>query len=241
VSTSPKPSYGIDAPGVIRNLFIAGAVCFIVPIFIPVIKIGALSIDVSWLFWSAAYISLSGFLMLFYSLYGKYKHRDRIINMITWKGDEQVLDIGTGKGLLMIGAAKKLTTGKSTGIDIWNAEDLTGNNIGNALQNAEIEGVEEKVVIKNENVMSMSFVDDSFDIILSNLCLHNIYNKDGRNTACNEIARVLKKGGTGIISDFRHVREYKLNFDQLGLQTTLHSPNYLTTFPPLKILVIKKG
>jgi arsenite methyltransferase len=235
-----RVNYGVDAPGVIRNLLIAGAITIIISFVFPVVKIGSVSIDISWLFWTGAYLSLSGFLMLGYSLFGKFKHRDRMLNLINWTGDEQVLDIGTGKGLLMIGAGKKITTGKSIGIDIWNVEDLSGNNIDNALKNAELEGVKDKIEIKNENAMAMSFADNSFDVILTNLCLHNIYNKEGRNTACKEISRVLKKTGVGIISDFRHVKEYKSNFDQLGLQTTLLSANYLSTFPPLRILVIKK-
>ena len=179
--------------------------------------------------------------MLIYSLHGKFRHRDRMLNIYNWKGDEQVLDIGTGKGLLMIGAAKRLTTGKATGIDIWNEQDLSGNKIENALKNAAIEGVENKIEVKNENVMLMSFADNSFDVIVSNLCLHNIYNKDDRETACKEIARVLKKGGTTIISDFRHVKNYKNSFEQLsGFQTTSYGTSYFTTFPPLSILVVKK-
>ncbi|HEY4197331.1 MAG TPA: class I SAM-dependent methyltransferase [Mucilaginibacter sp.] len=235
-----RVSYGVDAPGVIRNLFIAAAACFIVPLFIPQIKFGNVVIDITWLFWSGLYFSLSPSLMLIYSLYGKFKHRDRMLDLISWKGDEQVLDIGTGKGLLMIGAAHKLTTGKSIGIDIWNNEDLSGNTIENALKNAGIEGVRNKISIENENAMHMSFADNSFDVVLSNLCLHNIYNKEGRNKACVEIGRVLKIGGTAVISDFRHVKEYKQNFDKLGLQTKLFTANYLTTFPPLRILLIKK-
>src|SRR5271169_3703487 len=105
-------------------------------------------------------------LIVLYMKVEKFRHHDRMLNMLAWKGDEQVLDIGTGRGLLMIGAAKKLTTGKSTGIDIWNAEDLTGNNIENALKNAEIEGVSDKISIENENAMEMSFTDNSFDIIV---------------------------------------------------------------------------
>ena len=88
--------------------------------------------------------------------------------------------------------------------------------------------------------MHMGFADSSFDVILTNLCLHNIYNKEGRADACKEISRVLKHGGTAVISDFRHVKQYKSNFDQLGLQTQLFWPNYLTTFPPLRILVVMK-
>jgi ubiquinone/menaquinone biosynthesis C-methylase UbiE len=151
-----------------------------------------------------------------------------------------VLDVGTGRGLLMIGAAKKLTTGKSTGIDIWNAEDLTKNNMENTMNNAVLEAVKDRVEIKNDNAMSMSFADGTFDVVISNLCLHNIYNADGRKKACDEIARVLKKEGTGIVSDFRHMKEYETNFRQAGLMTEFFGASYFTTFPPLSILKIRK-
>jgi len=61
--------------------------------------------------------------MLGYSLYGKYRHRDKMLNFVTWSGNEQVLEILTGLELLMIGAAHKIINGKSVGIDIWNVED----------------------------------------------------------------------------------------------------------------------
>ncbi len=235
-----KPNYGIDAPGVIRNLFLGGAAFAAVAIFFPHIKIGSVDIDASGLIWSGLGCALGGVLMLAYSLSGKYKHRDRMLNLINWTGNEQVLDIGTGKGLLMIGAAKRLTTGKSIGIDIWNAEDLSGNNVESALANARIEGVADKVEILNENVMNMSFADNTFDVIVTNMVIHNIYDKPGRKKACEEIVRVLKPGGKGIIADFRHVSEYKKNFDEIGVKTEHLAANYLTTFPAVGIVVITK-
>jgi len=238
--TNSKPNYGIDAPGVIRNLFIAAFALAIIIIFFPVIRIGSVIIETGGFIWSAAGCAFGGVLMLAYSLSGKYKHRDRMLNLIDWKGNEQVLDIGTGKGLLMIGAAKKLSTGKSIGIDIWNAEDLTGNNALAAFNNATIEDVRNKVEVLNENVMDMSFADETFDVILTNMCIHNIYNKEGRLQACREIARVLKAGGQAIIADFRHMREYKKNFDDIGLKNQLLPANYLTTFPAVGILVVQK-
>lgn len=236
-----KPSYGIDAPKVIRNLFLAGACLFILSFIFPSITLGKVSIDISWFIWPGINFMIGGMLMIIYAFIGKYFHRDRMLDLIDWRGDEQVLDIGTGKGLMMIGAAKKLTTGFSTGIDIWNVEDLSGNNLASAINNAKLEGVGNKIVIKNENAMDMSFSNDFFDIILTNLCLHNIYDKAGRHTACLEIARVLKTGGTAIISDFRHVKEYKENFDILGFDTKLLAPNFFTTFPPLQILIVIKS
>src|SRR5471030_1288818 len=100
---SKKINYGIDAPGVIRNLFLASLALFLVVLFFPLIKIGSVTIDTGGLIWSAGGCAFGGFLMLLYSLSGKYKHRDRMLELIDWKGNEQVLDIGTGKGLLMIG------------------------------------------------------------------------------------------------------------------------------------------
>ncbi|MGY0038108.1 class I SAM-dependent methyltransferase [Pedobacter sp. NJ-S-72] len=235
-----KPNYGIDAPKVIRNLLLIGLALLILPLVFPVIKIGSALIITSYFMWSGGYFMLSGLLMLLYSLYGKYFHRNRMLNLIRWSGHEMVLDVGTGKGLLMIGAAKRLTTGKSIGIDIWNAEDLTGNDVEAVLKNVSIEGVEDNTEIKTENVLQMTFADDTFDVVISNLCLHNIYNQEGRKKACEEIARVLKPGGIGIISDFRHVKHYKKHFSHLGLQTKLIYSSYFASFPPLTILKIEK-
>jgi len=142
--------------------------------------------------------------------------------------------------LLLIGAAKRLTTGKATGIDIWNTEDLSANNVENAMQNAEIEGVVDKVEILNENAMGMSFADNHFDVILTNMVIHNIYNKAGRKQACQEIVRVLKPGGIAIISDFRHVKEYKNNFDALDVDATYIPANYLASFPAVSMVIVQK-
>jgi arsenite methyltransferase len=239
-TTATKINYGIDAPGVIRNLIGAGLLLIILVLIFPVIKLGPVIIETRGLVWSGSFIILGGLMMLFYSLKGKQMHRDRMLNVVAWRGDEQVLDVGTGKGLLMVGAAKRLNTGKSTGIDIWNAEDLTGNNYDNALNNAALEGVGDKVAVLNENAMAMSFADETFDVIVTNQVIHNIYNQPGRFTACQEIARVLKKGGTAVISDWKHMGEYQKNFNQIGLQTEMLGANYLTTYPPLRILVVRK-
>lgn len=58
-----------------------------------------------------------------------------------------MLDVGTGLGMLMIGAAKKMTSGKSVGIDIFNTYDLSNNSIDQTKTNVQLENVSQKVEI----------------------------------------------------------------------------------------------
>src|SRR5438552_9399431 len=53
--------------------------------------------------------------MLWGSLHGKRLVRDWMLRRIPWRGDERVLDVGCGRGLMMIGAAERLTTGRAVG------------------------------------------------------------------------------------------------------------------------------
>ena len=222
-----KPDYGFDgSPFGVAIICFAGVVCF--GWGVALITFPGLSLKIA-----AFVLMLCGLLMvlvcgsyLYYIKLGKLHRRDRMISMIDWKGNEKVLDIGTGRGLLMIGAAKKLTLGKSVGIDIWNAGDMHSNTYQNTMRNAELEGVLEKVEVKNEDVKSMSFPSDTFDVVLSNLCIHNIPTRDGREKACREIARVLKPDGIAIITDKSHTKQYGEIFAMEGLTVELFPPSF---------------
>ncbi len=74
-----------------------------------------------------------------YVLVGKRVHRDRVLDRIAWRGDERSLDVGTGGGLLAIGAARRAPRGRAVGIDVWDSADLSANSRDRALRNAEIE------------------------------------------------------------------------------------------------------
>ena len=240
-----KPDYGIDAPGVIRNNFLVGAAILAIAIAFPKVKIGSvLFLLIPGFLYPAASFLIIGGLMLLYALKGKFRHRERMLAKVPWTGSEQVLDAGAGRGLLLIGAAKRLAagpaSGHATGIDIWNAEDLSGNGPEGLKANIALEGVAERTTILSEDAQSMSFPDTSFDVVLSNLCLHNIYNRPGRDKACAEIARVLKPGGLAVISDYKHVRQYAAEFTKLGLKVELCPLDWTGTFPPLRILIARK-
>lgn len=220
-----KPNYGFDgSPFGISILFVVGIVCLVSGIVI--VNFNSIGLKVL-----AVILILFGCLVvaiccsyLYYIKFGKFQRRDKILSMVHWNGFEHVLDIGTGRGLLMIGAAKRLTSGISVGIDIWNSADMHDNSIKNTNLNAELEGVLKKVEVRNEDARSMSFPDETFEVVLSNLCMHNIPTKDEREKACQEIVRVLKKNGSVIIADKAHTKEYGDFFAKAGLTVELYRP-----------------
>ena len=236
-----KPDYGIDAPGVIRNLFIAAFLLLVLSSIFPVVRLGPVVL----LWRSGAVITgilclIEGILMLVYAKHGKFLHRDRMLAKIDWKGNERVLDVGTGRGLLMIGAAKKLTSGVSVGIDIWSARDLSGNALEKTMRNIELEGVSGKADVQSGDATNMKFPDGSFDAVVSNLCIHNIPSREGRDQACRDIVRVLKPGGKAIISDFIKTGDYVKAFNAAGATATRGGMDFLRTFPPLRIVEVRK-
>lgn len=224
-----KPDYGIDAPGVIRNLIAGGLALGVLGWFVPVLHLGPILFGLRPMMWTIApCLVIEGILMILYSKRWKFNHRDRMLSMIQWRGDEKVLDVGTGRGLLMIGAAERLTTGKSVGIDIWSLKDLSGNSMERTQRNADLEGVRDKVEIMSGDATKMNFPDNTFDVILSNLCIHNIPTREGRDRACREIVRVLKSGGKALISDFIKTKEYAQVFREAGARVKLGGRHYLT-------------
>jgi hypothetical protein len=58
---------------------------------------------------------------------GKFLEWDRILDHLHLRGDEGVLDMGCGRGAVLTAVARRLTTGRVTGIDIWRTKDQSGN------------------------------------------------------------------------------------------------------------------
>ena len=190
-----RPDYGLDAPGVVRNFLLVGAV-------------GA-----------ACLLSLLlGLWMVYTSRVGKVRSRERYLDRLPWRGDEQVLDVGCGRGLFLVEAAKRLDRGgRATGVDLWNAQDLAGNSPDATLANARLEGVAERVDVKTGDARQLPFPDATFDTVVSSMALHNIYDEPGRRQAIGEVARVLKPGGRVLIVDIRHTGEYADELRRRGL------------------------
>src|SRR5206468_13116411 len=165
-------------------------------------------------------------LMFFGSKVLKVRLRERLLDEIPWPGDERVLDVGCGRGLMLIGAAKQLTTGLAVGVDLWRTEDQSGNNPETTRANALAEGVNGRIEIKTGDARQLPFDANSFDAVLSSWALHNIYERADREHALREIARVLKPGGRVVLLDIRHASEYAEVLKQAGMaEVQVSAPN----------------
>ncbi|NBV40506.1 class I SAM-dependent methyltransferase, partial [bacterium] len=180
--------------------------------------------------------------MLLSSLIGKKIQAKKLINTLKLQGHETILDVGCGKGLLLITAAKQLNkNGKACGIDIWNQNDLSANSIQATLHNAHIENVQDRVIVQDGNACHIPFPDNHFDAVISSMMLHNIDNEENRKKALSEMVRVLKPNGTLLIQDFQHTQEYFKNVHYLPVHSIQRSKLLWYLFPPVRIVsAIKK-
>src|SRR5205823_1815953 len=135
--------------------------------------------------------------------------REALLDWLPWRGDEQVLDVGCGRGLFLVAAARRLKSGKATGVDIWQKVDQTGNRPEATWANARAEGVADRIEVRDGDARGLPFEDASFDVVLSSLALHNIPDAAGREQAVQEIDRVLKPGGRLLIWDIQATAEYE--------------------------------
>ena len=242
---SARPDYGVDAPGVMRNFFLVGIACLLLAVLAPpTLRLGPVAIDSRSFIWPAVSFIAAGFLFLLYVKVGKFRHRDFMLGMHAWRGDEQVLDVGCGRGLLLAGAAKRIAqlhgSGHATGIDIWSNTDMAANSALATERNLELEGVRQLCTLVSKPAQEMPFGDGSFDVVVSNLCLHNIYDRGTRRRAVEQIARVLRPGGVALISDYKLTREYAQQLQELGLSVSRRRGSFFTTFPPLTVISARK-
>jgi SAM-dependent methyltransferase len=133
--------------------------------------------------------------------------RNEIFHSIALRGDENVLDVGCGSGLLLNGAAMRLTSGKATGIDIWSPHS-GGGNLALLWRNAKAEEVADKIEFKEADARKMPFEDATFDVVMSSGALHHISRSfEDHERTVREIVRVLKPDGRIVIWDITHMIE----------------------------------
>jgi arsenite methyltransferase len=214
IKPMPRPDYGVDAPGVVRGLLGGGGAACLGAVLLSGI-IGGFA----WILVLVGMVLLVlGTSMLAYAYVGKHMLREHLLAQREWRGDEVVLDIGAGRGLMAIGAALRAPHGTVIALDIWSQVDLSDNTPEELTKNAKLLGVSDTIEIVTGDARKLDMPDASVDVVVSVFCIHNIEPASERAFACQEIARVLKPGGMAAIADFPGVVGYVDIFEKAGLK-----------------------
>src|SRR5262249_45489694 len=121
---------------------------------------------------------------------GKFAVWAELLDRLDLQGDERLLDVGCGRGAVLLMAAQCLPRGRAVGVDVWSAKDQSGNAEQVTRRNADLEGVADRVELHTADMRQLPFADGSFDVVVSSLAIHNIPGAGERARAVREAARV---------------------------------------------------
>jgi ubiquinone/menaquinone biosynthesis C-methylase UbiE len=153
------------------------------------------------------------------TLRGKLRVWERELDRAGLKGSEQLLDLGCGRGAVLIAAARRLPAGHAVGVDLWSGKDQSGNRPEVTLANAAAAGVAGRVEVHTADMTALPFADGSFDVVTSALAIHNIPSSEARYRAVDEAMRVLRPGGRLLVADFWPMaRKYAAHIGQSTLR-----------------------
>jgi SAM-dependent methyltransferase len=202
-----RGSYGIDAPYWAAALVVliaaelalaimSGKMWSLVPVLLLLVIFG-----------SALYTTLRG----------KFLVWAELLDRMGLRGDERILDLGCGRGAVLLLAAQHLTTGRAVGVDLWRSADQSGNFAEATRRNAIAEGVADRVELHTGDMTALPFEDNSFDVVVSSLAIHNISGRAGREKAIDEAVRVLRPGGRLMIADIKGTRHHQAQLAKIGM------------------------
>jgi SAM-dependent methyltransferase len=225
LAAAASADYGVEAPRTIRNVAVGAGACLGVWVVAALVPGPG--------FWISAVPLLLGIgcalaagAMLWRSKIGKLFARARLLDRLRLAGHERVLDVGCGRGLVLVGAAHRLRRGRgrAVGIDLWQGAAASGARIESTLANIRHEAVADRAEVRTADMRRMPFPDASFDAVVSRDAIHALEDAADRARVIAEIVRVLKPGGRTVIADVAHLPEYAAQFERLGCENAARRP-----------------
>ncbi len=110
---------------------------------------------------------------------GKFEVWTERLQSLQLKGDEHIVDLGCGRGGVLLLAAKLLPHGQAVGVDLWKSSDQSGNDVEVTRTNAVLEEVAAQVQSETADMRKLPFADASFDLAVSSVAIHNISAAEG--------------------------------------------------------------
>jgi len=218
-----KINYGFPLSYILIRLFLIFSITFMI--------LGLIVFDISlFIVIIISIIVYSSYLYFFIIRFKKQFVNNRqklfkkFVELANLKGEEKILDLGTGSGFLAIGFAKNLTNGKSYGLDRYSLKsnsffkeiksifkiNFIGISVKNAKNNADFENVKEKCEFAEHDIRKpLNFSNEFFDVVVSCQFFYCIDFKD-RENVYREINRVLKKNGKIIFFESKSFKDWEI-------------------------------
>jgi len=233
VAPAASATYGIDAPNILVGLFAASAISLFVGFFFAAGRSPAFGLG-PWTL--AALLAVAALWVLLGTRRSKPRLWRRTLDDLGLAGTEDALDLGCGRGLVLVETARRLPDGHATGVDIWRNRDQSGNRRITTELNTRIEGVDDRVSIRDADLVELPFADRSFDLVTASFSLRCLALATERSQALDEAIRVLRPGGRLIVLDDAHTDELATHLRERGLEPVTRTGPLLGFAPPARLV-----
>ena len=160
------------------------------------------------LFWTGGLFLVEGVLMLVYADWAA-RHRDRMLNMVSWRGDEQVLDFWHWARASCHWSSHAPDHRQSH----WRRHlerQILPALARNGRDRLRRKGSGESRLAQRMMRRRLGFADDTFDIVVSNLCIHNIPGRSGASKPARKLPGCSSRvnGSHLRFQEYRRLSEY---------------------------------
>ena len=118
----------------------------------------------------------------------------------------EILDIGSGNGVLAVKLAQQHGDVEVTGMDYWGKDWEYSKSV--CEKNARTGKVENRVHFQKGDAATLDFADDTFDGAISNLTFHEVKSVVDKKSVVQEALRVVKPGGVFAFIDYFYDEKY---------------------------------